>query len=118
MRTGLLAATIRSKGGAVKGGAAFEPLGSGRRRRIVVLPTTREGTWAAWLALGYLVGMLAWMVLPGGAGLGFLAGIAGGVLALLAIVRRHERAVLVFVAVLPLLLVVAFVLAELLVGHD
>jgi len=38
--------------------------------------------------------------------------------ALVAIFRRGERAITVFAALVPLLLVVAFVLAELIVGHD
>lgn len=50
--------------------------------------------------------------------LAFASGLAGGVLALVALTRRGERALAVFAAVLPLVLVVAFVLAELLVGHD
>jgi hypothetical protein len=45
-------------------------------------------------------------------------GLAGGVCALVAIFRRGERAVAVFVAILPLVLAVTFVLAELLIGHD
>jgi hypothetical protein len=43
---------------------------------------------------------------------------AGGVVALRAILRHRERAVSVFAATLPLVLVVAFVLAELLIGHE
>jgi hypothetical protein len=45
-------------------------------------------------------------------------GLAGGVCALVAIFRREERAVAVFVAILHLVLAVTFVLAELLIGHD
>lgn len=48
-----------------------------------------------------------------GLGLGALA----GVLALIAIVRRHDRSVLVFVAALPLAFVVFFLAGELLVPH-
>lgn len=83
-----------------------------------VLPTTRLGWWSLGLAAGYVVLMPLWSFLPGGAGLAFLSGLAGGVVALVAIRRRGERALAVFAAVVPLALVVVFVLAELLIGHD
>ncbi|MBK5266039.1 MAG: hypothetical protein JJE47_01260 [Acidimicrobiia bacterium] len=51
-------------------------------------------------------------------GWGLAAGFAGGVAALVALVRRHDRAVLVYVAVLPLVAVVVFLAAELLIGHE
>ena len=70
------------------------------------------------VGVAYPLLVLAWRILPGGALLGFASGIAGGVVALVAIVRRGERAPLVVAAVAPLVLVAAFVLAELLVGHD
>ena len=85
---------------------------------IHVLPTTRHGRWAARLALAYIVLVVAWAILPGGAAAGFVAGLAGGGLALEAIIRQRERALTVFAAALPVFLVVAFVLAELLIGHD
>lgn len=88
------------------------------RHRLPLLPTTPLGARAAWLAAGFVVFQLAWSVLPGGALLAFGCGIAGGAAALVAITRRGERAVLAYAAVLPLLLVVLFVAAELLVGHD
>jgi hypothetical protein len=89
------------------------------RRRHPVLPTTRLGRWAAGLAVGYVVLQFAWSFLgPLGAFPSFACGVAGGVVALLAILRRGERALTVFAAVLPLLSVIAFVLAELLIGHD
>jgi len=87
-------------------------------RGHAILPTTRPGSWAVWLAVGYLVLMPAWSVLPGGAALAFASGLAGGVVGLVAILRRGERALTVYAAVLPLVLVVVFVAAELLIGHD
>jgi hypothetical protein len=87
-------------------------------RGHAILPTTRPGTWAAWLAVGYLVLSPAWRILPGGAIAAFVSGLAGGVCALVAILRRGERALTVFAAVLPLAFVVLFVAAELLIGHD
>jgi hypothetical protein len=61
----------------------------------------------SWSFLGRLGGIPA-----------FALGLAGGVVALLAIFRRGERAVAVFAALVPFLNVVVFLLAELLVGHD
>jgi hypothetical protein len=55
-------------------------------------------------------------MVPRGAALGFVCGLAGGVAALLAIIRDRERALTVFAALLPLVVGVAFVLAELISG--
>jgi hypothetical protein len=55
-------------------------------------------------------------MVPRGAALGFVCGLAGGVAALLAIIRNRERAMTVFAALLPLVVGVAFVLAELISG--
>ena len=99
-------------------GAVHQPLPAKKGRHIPMLPTTRLGRWAVRLAVGFPVLVLAWSILPGGAALGFASGLAGGVVALVAIFRRGERAITVFAAILPLALVVAFVLAELIVGHD
>ena len=90
---------------------------AGRRRRA--LPTTRPGRWAVGLAAAYVLLMPAWRLMgPLGAFPALLCGLAGGVAALVAILRRGERALTVFAALLPFLSVVTFVLAELLVGHD
>ena len=83
-----------------------------------VRPTTRLGRWAIAVALGYVVFMPLWMFLPGGAALAFLCGLAGGALAIVAVARRGERGLLAYAAIVPLVLVVSFVLAELLLGHD
>jgi hypothetical protein len=89
------------------------------RRRIAVAPTTRLGRWAVGLLAANVLLVLGWRLTgPAGAFPGFVAGLAGGVVALIAILRRGERAASVFVAVLPLVFVVVFVLAELLIGHD
>jgi hypothetical protein len=50
-------------------------------------------------------------------GEGFACGIAAGVTALVAVFRRGERGLIVFSAILPLVAVVAFVLAEVLIGR-
>jgi hypothetical protein len=90
-----------------------------KTRRTPVLPTTELGRWAAWLGVAFLVLQFSWRLMgPAGAFPSFACALAGGVLALVAIFRRGERAITVFVAVVPLVSVVAFVLAELIVGHD
>jgi len=97
------------------------PAGSGsvtlHAHRVTILPATRLGWWSVALMVAHVVLVLAWSVLPGGAGLGFACGVAGGSTALVAVRRRGERAILVYAAIVPLALVVLFVLAELLIGH-
>ncbi|MEX0675156.1 MAG: hypothetical protein WD981_02620 [Gaiellaceae bacterium] len=86
---------------------------------MTILPVTPLGRWAAWLALAYVVLQLGWRLMgPLGAFPSFAAGLAGGIIALLAILGRGERALTVYAAILPLAFVVLFVAAELLVGHD
>lgn len=87
-------------------------------RRFMVRPATEAGYWAVGLAVASVVLVMAWAVIPAGALFGFAAGLIGGVFALFAILRRGERAVTVYLALVPFALVVAFVLAELLIGHD
>jgi hypothetical protein len=100
-------------------GAVRRRLPPRRARRVAILPTTRLGRWAVGLAAASFVLVLAWRVMgPAGAVPGFACGLAGGVVALVAIVRRGERAITVFAALVPLMFVVFFVLAELIVGHD
>ena len=82
-------------------------------------PTTIEGWWAAGLATAATaVGVLGEVARRGDVSgpfypLAFLAGLLGGVAAVLAI-RRGERSLLAALAVLPLLVAVGFGLAELL----
>jgi hypothetical protein len=88
-----------------------------KRRRFVVLPTTRLGTWAVVLAVVSVALLLSWSLmgrLGGVPGLGF--GLAGGVAALVAIIQRGERALTVFAALVPFLNAVGFVLGSLLIG--
>lgn len=90
-----------------------------RRHRRPFWPTTRLGTWAVALAIANVLLVPSWRLLgPLGAFPGLAAGAIGGVVALVAIGRRRERATSVVLAVVPLVLVVLFVLAELLVGHS
>ena len=91
-----------------------------RRRRVAVLPTTRLGSWGVGLTLaGFVLLNFAWTLLGRLGGLpGLVLALAGGVVVLVAVLRRGERAVLAFASLLPVPSVVAFLLAELLIGHD
>lgn len=80
-------------------------------------PHTKLGWWAVGLAIASILLMFAWMFLPGGAGLSFLCGLAGGILALIAIIRQHERSWMLWLALLPMLNVFVFFLGEFLVPH-
>ena len=110
------------------------------RGRFQFGPTTRQGRRAVWLALfGFVVfsvgtpaiGLLAALPIPSpffevliGAnvvvlGFGSIGAIvAAGVLALFSILRRDERGVSVFLAVVPLLLLLAFIGLEFAFPHD
>ena len=94
-------------------------LGSHEPHRFRFLPTTRLGTWAVGLAVASIFLQPTWMLLgPVGGFPGLLAGLIGGVVALVAILRRSERAISVFIALVPFVGVIVFVLGEFLVGHD
>ena len=80
-------------------------------------PHSKLSWWAVGLAGASILLMFAWMFLPGGAGLSFLCGLAGGVVALIAIVRQHERSWMVWLALLPMLNVFVFFLGEFLIPH-
>ncbi len=80
-------------------------------------PSARLGWWAVGLAAASIVLILAWSILPGGAILGFICGLVGGVLALIAVIRQHERSWLVFLSILPLFWVLFFILGEILIPH-
>jgi len=86
------------------------------RPRTAILPTTTLGRWAVGLAIAFFPLVFAAGVVPRAAALGFLCGLAGGVGALVAIVRDRERALGVFAAAVPVAVAVAFVLAELIAG--
>lgn len=85
--------------------------------RFLESPHTKLGWWAVGLAAASIVLLFAWSILPGGAGLSFLCGLAGGVVALIALIRQHERSWLLFLCVLPTLNLFVFILAELLFSH-
>lgn len=82
-------------------------------------PATRLGKCAVALAVAHVLLVPSWRLMgPLGAFPGLAAGAAGGGVALVAIIRRRERATSVFLAIVPLVLVALFVLAELLIGHS
>jgi hypothetical protein len=84
-------------------GAARQRLPIRTARRIAFVPTTGLGRWAVCLAVASFTLVLAWRLIgPVGALPGFACGLAGGVVALLAIFRGGERAISVFAAIVPL----------------
>ncbi|MEI7845517.1 MAG: hypothetical protein WCK35_06920 [Chloroflexota bacterium] len=80
-------------------------------------PGTRLGWWAVGLAGASIMLNFAWSILPGGAIFGFICGLTGGVLALIAVIRQHERSWLVFLSILPMLTVFFFIIGEILIPH-
>ena len=87
------------------------------RPRITILPATHLGWWAVWLTAAFFLLVFTATVVPRGAALGFVSGLAGGIVALMAIVRERERAVTVFAALVPLAIAVGFVLSQLISGN-
>jgi hypothetical protein len=82
------------------------------------LPATRLGRVGLGLGVLGLLLMPAWMLFgPLGAFPQLVLMAAGGVCALVAIIRQRERAVLAFAGLVPLLLVLVFVVAELALPH-
>jgi hypothetical protein len=64
------------------------------------------------LGLAGVLLMLAWTVLPGGGATGLVLELAGGIVALVAIIRHGERGLLAFLALFPFTMAVVFVVAE------
>lgn len=83
-----------------------------RGSRIAILPTTRLGWWAVGLGAAFFPLVFAAALVPRGAALGFVCGLAGGIAGTIAIVRDHERALTAFAGLAPLVIAVAFVLVE------
>ena len=95
-------------------------------------PVTRLGWWAVWLGAAFVVMWLInsfvfmptssdapWrqVILPFYGIFMMLCGLASGIIGLVAVIREHERAVLVWLTLLPGALVLFFVLGEFLVPH-
>mgnify|MGYP006287633171 CR=1 len=84
---------------------------------ILPRPKSAEGRWSVILGALSAPLMLMWMILPGGALASFACGFVGGVLAIIAVVNRKERNWLVYLAMLPLLGVLFFIVGELAIPH-
>ena len=85
--------------------------------RFLGMPKTKLGWWAVGLAIAGILLVPAWMILPGGAALGLLCSLAGGILGLIAILRQHERSWALWLTLLPMLNAFAFLLGEFLIPH-
>jgi hypothetical protein len=115
-------------GSSAKGASSGGPL----QRHVFGWPSTRPGWWAVRLAVTFMVlwiisstlllrstGLAPWwqIVLPFYGIFMMLCGLAGGIVGLLAVIRRHERSWLVWLAILVGLFVIVFILAEILIPH-
>lgn len=81
------------------------------------LPRTQHGWLSVGLAAASIILTLAWSLLPGGGWLGFICGLVGGIIAMIAVTRQQERSILVFLSILPLFWVLMFFLGEFLIPH-
>ena len=82
-------------------------------RPFTILPATPMGMWSVGMAVAGLALLLARAVGPmGWAMAGLALELAAGVTALLAITREGERALLVYAAMVPFLMAVVFLIAE------
>lgn len=103
-----------------------------------VLPGTKLGRTACWIVLGSIVlfaasqsAMLSVEALTGATSVegiprviliglsltSFALGLTAGVVAAVAVVRKHERGALVYATMVPGLLIIVFLLGEFLVPH-
>ena len=82
--------------------------------RIHLLPTSRLGWWAVVFSGVAIVWTLVWAIVPFGALFAFAVGSVGGVLALIAVVRDKDKSLCVYVALVPMLFVLWFLLTEVL----
>jgi hypothetical protein len=80
-------------------------------------PHSKLGWWAVGLVIAGILLVSAWTILPGGATLGFLCELAAGIIALIAIIRQHERSWMLWLTLLPMLNVFIFFLGEFLIPH-
>ena len=84
-------------------------------RKVISLPHTRLGWWAVGLALTFVVLIIfGYNVLPLYGIVLLFCGLCSGVLGLFAVLGRHERSALVWLAMLPGLFALAFLIGELL----
>jgi uncharacterized membrane protein YhaH (DUF805 family) len=104
-----------------------------RVRGMKFLPTTRSGRAAMWLAAGFVVwffvlnsaivvlrqhfDLLPQQILIAQSLLGLLLGLVASAVALVAILRKHERSISAFLALLPGALVIMLLIGELVFPH-
>lgn len=87
---------------------------SRRASRVHVLPESNLGWWAVGSAVLGIALTMAWQIMPFGAWPGFVAQLAAGVLAVVAISREKDHGLTVLASVLPMLFVIWFIAVELL----
>jgi len=80
-------------------------------------PRTKLGWWAVGLAIASILLVPAWSFLPGGAWAGFICGLAGAIVGLIALIRHRERSWAIWLTLLPGLNVIVFLLAEIFIPH-
>lgn len=112
--------------------ASVPPSGQPLRRLILGWPSTRLGWWSVGLAAAFGILMInnsaifmrlpedvTWRVtvLPFYGIFMMLCGLAAGIVGLIAVTRQRERSWLVWLAILPGLFALVFVLGEFLVPH-
>ena len=93
-----------------------------RGRGFLSTPSTKLGRWsvalAATFAALFIITALSTVKLPWFYGVAMLSpGLAAGIVGLIAVIRRHERSWLVWLAMLPGLTMVVFVVSEFVVLH-
>jgi hypothetical protein len=87
-------------------------------RSISFKPSTKLGWWSVGLASAYFVLMPMWSFFGSlGAYPAFLCGFVAGIIGLIAVIKQHERSLLVYLAMIPLLFEVIFILGEFLIPH-
>lgn len=84
-------------------------------RKVISLPHTRLGWWAIGLAATFVVLLIfGYNILPLYGIVLLFCGLCSGVLGLFAVLRQRERSALVWLAMLPGLFALAFLIGELL----
>ena len=100
--------------------------------RFLGMPGTKLGSWSFWLGVTFVVmflinslvfmptsGEAPWrqVILPFYGITMMLSGLAAGIVGLVAVIRQHERSLLVWLTLLPGAFVLFFLLGEFLFPH-
>jgi len=105
-------------------------MSTGDAHRLQFLPATQLGQWALRLAVASVVLLFTAPLInliPGEVGniaifltfsLALPAALAGGILALMAIFRDHDRSITVFLATAPVLMYVVLTVVEIIVAGE